>query len=245
MPYSSSSASGRSEQPPSATAGPSHIIPRPHFSQLPPLDTNLRGFGSVLAPQHARSEPPTPTIPYSPISAENSAWPSTLSASSSAPRPIPSAGNAANDSPPSLPPPSAQELRQLYSAGSIRVRSLGRRTWELECSKCAKCATWINSSISCTRELMEAVLNEKKRKAGLVLEKSPATRQWAAKGYRNGLRINDTLEIGLPATRRAESLATRCRPHPQIAQALLEKVTQVNAQGGSLIVAHASDSAIL
>jgi hypothetical protein len=44
-----------------------------------------------------------------------------------------------------------------------------------------------------------AVLNEKKRKAGLVLEEPPATREWAAKRYRNGLCINDKLKIGLPA----------------------------------------------
>ncbi|KAJ7852166.1 hypothetical protein B0H14DRAFT_3450885 [Mycena olivaceomarginata] len=134
MPYSSSLASGSSSQPPSLAAESSHVTHRSHFSQLPPIDTNLRGFGSALPAQHARSEPSTPAIP------------------SSVSHPIPSARNGVNVSPASILPPSAQELRQLYFAGRIHARTSGVRTWELECSNCA---TWINSSVSCTRKLTE------------------------------------------------------------------------------------------
>lgn len=150
MPYSCSLASDSSSQPLSLTAESSHVTHRSHFSQLPPIDSNLRGFGSALRAQHARSEPSTPAIPYLYGSTQRSPWHSMLTASSSASHPIPSTRNGVNVSPASVLPPSAQELQQLYFAGRIHARRSGVRTWELECSNCA---TWINSSVSCTRNL--------------------------------------------------------------------------------------------
>jgi hypothetical protein len=152
MPYSSSLASGSSSQPPSLAAESSHVTHCSHFSQLPPINTNLRGFGSALPAQHAGSEPSTPAIPYLYDSTQRPAWPSMPAASSSVSHPIPSTRNGVNVSPASILPPSAQELRQLYFAGRIHARTSGVRTWELECSNCA---TWINSSVSCTRKLTE------------------------------------------------------------------------------------------